>query len=89
MVEIVFEKLFKVINEPGNLQILLLTYKFLSLVRVGRKRIPTKTCQNQKRRPPDQNHLEISRNGYLDLRCVRNNNIFNYTKFRPGSSLST
>ena len=31
----------------------------------------------------------MSRNGYLDLRCVRNNNIFNYRKFRPGTSFST
>ena len=38
---------------------------------------------------PPQNHLQISRNGYLDLRGARNNNIFNCTKFRQGSSFST
>ena len=44
--------------------------------------------KNEDPRPP-QNHLSISRNGYPDHRCVRDNNIFNCTKFRPGSSFST
>ena len=38
--------------------------------------------ENEALRPknedPPQNHLKIARNGYLDLRCVRNNKIFNY-----------
>ena len=42
----------------------------------------------EKGRPPSKSFI-ISRNGYLDLRCVRNDNIFNYTKFRPRSSFST
>ena len=31
-----------------------------------------------KNEDPPQNHLKIARNGYLDLRCVRNNKTFNY-----------
>ena len=38
---------------------------------------------------PSKSLINVSRNGYLDLRCVRNNNIFTYTKFRPGSLFST
>ena len=59
-----------------------------STAQVGRKQSPIKDLRPKNKDPP-QNHVKISRNVYLNLRCVRNNNIFNYTKFSPGSSFST